>query len=232
MKIRVLERGKIMVNLDQEKQELMEEIKLLGYESLRYSVFNEHGLSEWETRIEFNNETEKYEVYLTRDRAGKGKIFEYSNFKEAKEKFMELLEHTVSRNKYYISNGWAPQYPSPLWDEKENHQKMRDESKERLELLSTIQDLGYESLRFSIFNDHRPGEWEVRIEFDSTSERYFVYATMDRASYNKKLEFDNFENAKNKFIEKLDLTVKINRAAIKNGEVPEYSSPLWEKIDD
>ena len=232
MKIRVLERGKIMVNLDKEKQELMEEIKLLGYESLRYSVFNEHGLSEWETRIEFNNKTEKYEVYLTRDRAGKGKIFEYSNFKEAKEKFMELLEHTVSRNKYYISNGWAPQYPSPLWDEKEDHQKMRDESKERLELLSTIQDLGYESLRFSVFNDHRPGEWEVRIEFDSTSEHYFVYATMDRASYNKKLEFDNFEDAKNKFIEKLDLTVKINRAAIKNGEVPEYSSPLWEKIDD
>ena len=113
MKIRVLERGKIMVNLDKEKQELMEEIKLLGYESLRYSVFNEHGLSEWETRIEFNNETEKYEVYLTRDRAEKGKIFEYTNFKEAKEKFMELLEHTVSRNKYYISNGWAPQYPSP-----------------------------------------------------------------------------------------------------------------------
>ena len=221
-----------MVNLDKEKQELMEEIKLLGYESLRYSVFNEHGLSEWETRIEFNNETEKYEVYLTRDRVGKGKIFEYSNFKEAKAKFMELLEHTVSRNKYYISNGWAPQYPSPLWDEKENHQKMRDESKERLELLSTIQDLGYESLRFSIFNDHRPGDWEVRIEFDSTSEHYFVYATMDRASYNKKLEFDNFEDAKNKFIEKLDLTVKINRAAINNGEVPEYSSPLWEKIDD
>ena len=232
MKIRVLERGKIMVNLDKEKQELMEEIKLLGYESLRYSVFNEHGLSEWETRIEFNNETEKYEVYLTRDRAGKGKIFEYSNFKEAKEKFMELLEHTVSRNKHYISNGWAPQYPSPLWDEQENHQKLRDEAKERLELLSTIQDLGYESLRFSIFNDHRPGEWEVRIEFDSSSEHYFVYATMDRASYNKKLEFDNFEDAKNKFIEKLDLTVKINRAAIKNGEVPEYSSPLWEKIDD
>ena len=221
-----------MVNLDKEKQELMEEIKLLGYESLRYSVFNEHGLSEWETRMEFNNETEKYEVYLTRDRAGKGKILEYTDFKEAKEKFMELLEHTVSRNKYYISNGWAPQYPSPLWDEKEDYQKMRDESKERLELLSTIQDLGYESLRFSIFNDHRPGEWEVRIEFDSTSEHYFVYATMDRASYNKKLEFDNFEDAKNKFIEKLDLTVKINRAAIKNGEVPEYSSPLWEKIDD
>ena len=109
---------------------------------------------------------------------------------------------------------------------------MRDESKERSELLLAIQDLGYESLRFSIFNDHRPGEWEVRIEFDSISEHYFVYATMDRASYNKKLEFDNFEDAKNKFIEKLDLTVKINRASIKSGEVPEYSSPLWGKSED
>ena len=55
---------------------------------------------------------------------------------------------------------------------------------------------------------------------------------MDRASYNKKLEFDNFEDAKNKFIEKLDLTVKINRASIKSGEVPEYSSPLWGKSED
>ena len=101
--------------------------------------------------------------------------------------------------------------------------------KEKQELMEEIKLLGYESLRYSIFNDHRPGEWEVRIEFDSTSEHYFVYATMDRASYNKKMEFDNFEDAKNKFIEKLDLTVKINRGAIKNGEVPEYSSPLWDK---
>ena len=106
---------------------------------------------------------------------------------------------------------------------------MVDLDKEKQELMEEIKLLGYESLRYSVFNDHRPSEWEVRIEFDSTSEHYFVYATMDRASYNKKLEFDNFEDAKNKFIEKLDLTVKINRAAIKNGEVPEYSSPLWDK---
>ena len=54
---------------------------------------------------------------------------------------------------------------------------------------------------------------------------------MDRASYNKKLEFDNFEAAKNKFLEKLDLTVKINKTSVENGEVPEYSSPLWDKIE-
>ena len=95
-------RGKIMVNLDKEKQELMEEIKLLGYESLRYSVFNEHGLSEWETRMEFNNETEKYEVYLTRDRAGKGKIFEYSNFKEAKKIYGVIRTYCFKKQVLYF----------------------------------------------------------------------------------------------------------------------------------
>ena len=108
---------------------------------------------------------------------------------------------------------------------------MRDEAQERLELLSAIQDLGYESLRYSIFNEYGPGEWEVVIEFDDSKQVYNVYATMDRASYNKKLEFDNFEDAKNKFIEQLDLTVEINKLFVENGEVPEYSSPLWDKIE-
>ena len=41
---------------------------------------------------------------------------------------------------------------------------MRDEAKERLELLSTIQDLGFESLRYSIFNDHSPRQITVLIK--------------------------------------------------------------------
>ena len=106
---------------------------------------------------------------------------------------------------------------------------MRDEAKERLELISTIQDLGYESLRYSIFNEYGPGEWEEVIEYDDSKQVYNVYATMDRASYNKKLEFENFEAAKNKFLEKLDLTVEINKLFVENGEPPEYSSPLWDK---
>ena len=108
---------------------------------------------------------------------------------------------------------------------------MRDEAQERLKLLSAIHDLGYESLRYSIFNEYGPTEWEVVIEYDDSKQVYNVYATMDRASYNKKLEFDNFEAAKNKFLEKLDLTVKINKTSVENGEVPEYSSPLWDKIE-
>ena len=102
---------------------------------------------------------------------------------------------------------------------------MRDEAKERLELLSAIQDLGYESLRYSIFNEYGPGEWEEVIEFDDSKQVYNVYATMDRASYNKKLEFDNFEEAKIAFLERLEHYVKSNQFKVKIGKNPYYSSP-------
>ena len=52
----------------------------LYYESLKFPIFSKQKLKEWEIRIEFNNEAEKYEVYLTRDRAGKGRICEYTCF--------------------------------------------------------------------------------------------------------------------------------------------------------
>ena len=215
----------------QERLELLSAIHDLGYESLRYSIFNDHRPREWETRIEYNPELEVYEVYSTMDRASTNGKDSYQKFQEARIRFIEILENVVFINRYYVDEGIGAEYSSPLWDEKGDEQKLRNEAKERLELISTIQDLGYESLRYSIFNDHRPGEWEVRIEFDSTSEHYFVYSTMDRASYNKKLEFDNFEAAKNKFLEKLDLTIEINKLFVENGEIPEYSSPLWDKTE-
>ena len=52
---------------------------------------------------------------------------------------------------------------------------MRDEAKERSELLSAIQNLGYESLRYSIFNEHGPSEWETRIDYNPELELYEVY---------------------------------------------------------
>ena len=214
-----------------ERLELLSAIQDLGYESLRYSIFNDHRPREWETRIEYNPELEVYEVYSTMDRASTNGKDSYQKFQEARIRFIEILENVVFINRYYVDEGIGAEYPSPLWDEKGDEQKLRDEVQERLELLSAIQDLGYESLRYSIFNEYGPGEWEVVIEFDDSKQVYNVYATMDRASYNKKLEFDNFEDAKNKFIEKLDLTVEINKLFVENGEVPEYSSPLWDKIE-
>ena len=37
------------------------------------------------------------------------------------------------------------------------------------------------------------------------------------------------EEAKEKFIHNLKLTVFINKTSVENGEPPEYSSPLWDK---
>lgn len=46
---------------------------------------------------------------------------------------------------------------------------MKNLEKEKQELLSAIQYLGFESLRYSIFNENGPGEWEVVIEYDDSS---------------------------------------------------------------
>ena len=104
--------------------------------------------------------------------------------------------------------------------------------KERLELLSHIHKLGYESLRFSIFNDHEPREWETRIEFNTVSEEYEVYSTMDRASTNGKDLYQTFQEARSRFIEILKNVVSINQYYVEEGMEAEYPSPLWDKTDN
>lgn len=105
-----------MLPMDKEKQELMEEIKLLGFESLRYSIFNNHSPREWETRIEYNLELEVYEVYSTMDRASTNGKDSYQNFQEARNRFIEILKNVVFINRYYVDEGIGAEYSSPLWD--------------------------------------------------------------------------------------------------------------------
>ena len=104
-----------MLSMDKEKQELMEEIKLLGFESLRYSIFNDHRPREWETRIEYNPELEVYEVYSTMDRASTNGKDSYKKFQEARIRFIEILENVISINRYYVDEGIGTEYSSPLW---------------------------------------------------------------------------------------------------------------------
>ena len=106
-----------MKNLEEQKKELMSMITNLGYESLRYSIFNEHRLSEWETRIDYNPELKLYEVYSTMDRASTGSIFKFKTFEEAKEKFIHNLKLTIFINNTSVENGEVPEYSSPLWDD-------------------------------------------------------------------------------------------------------------------
>ena len=202
-----------------------------GYENLYYVLFDEDSNLPWAIHLYYKNN--KFIVNSRDDRSYIiGKSWEFENYEEAKHFFIKKMETFVQLNRLEIQTGHPPYYPSPLWDEKEDHQKLRDEAKERLELISAIQDLGYESLRYSIFNEHRPSEWETRIEYNPELELYEVYSTMDRASKGGIFKFKTFEEAKEKFIHNLKLTVFINKTSVENGEVPEYSSPLWEKIDD
>lgn len=95
--------------------------------------------------------------------------------------------------------------------------------------MTSIHNLGYESLRYSIFSAHRPSEWETRLDFNSESKEYEVYSTMSRASVNGKEIFSNFEDAKNRFLEILQNVMFINQYYVEEGMTPGYDSPLWEK---
>ncbi|HEK9994567.1 Imm59 family immunity protein [Streptococcus equi] len=104
---------------------------------------------------------------------------------------------------------------------------MKTLERQKQEILREIHRLGYDTLRFSIFSKERPGEWETVIEYDNSQGLYVVYATMDRASYNKKLTFETFQETKEKFLEKLRLDIQINRYYVEEGMPVNYDSPLW-----
>ena len=210
------------------KQDVEKEIKEKKLESIHYVLFDENKNLPFAFHLFYKDS--KFMINLRDDRSYiMGNTIEFDNFEEAKTAFISKLEHFVESTRKGLKVGFSPYYPSPLWDEKEDPQKLRDEAKERLELLSTIQDLGYESLRYSIFNDHRPREWETRIEYNPDLEVYEVYSTMDRASTNGKDSYQDFQEARSRFIEILENVVFINRYYVDEGIGTEYSSPLWDK---
>ncbi|GFH43515.1 hypothetical protein Hs30E_20440 [Lactococcus hodotermopsidis] len=103
--------------LENQKLELEEEIKKLGYGSLRYSLLKipAQNRNEWQRRIDYENG--KYFVYLLADRESlMGSKKEFNNFEEAKKEFLARLEGTVELNRMYIQAKMPVEYSSPLWD--------------------------------------------------------------------------------------------------------------------
>ncbi|EAF6357870.1 hypothetical protein AS061_14525 [Listeria monocytogenes] len=103
-------------------------------------------------------------------------------------------------------------------------------NKLRLELEEEIEALGYQTLRYSLFNPEKEyrEEWQWRIEYENG--KYLIYGLEDRASIlGRKFEFDDFSLAKSEFINRLEYMVRSNKRRIENGEFPNYSSPLWNK---
>ena len=210
-----------------ERSELLLAIQDLGYESLRYSIFNEHRPSEWETRIDYNPELELYEVYSTMDRASTGSIFKFKTFEEAKEKFIHNLKLTVFINKTSVENGEVPEYYSPLWDK-----SIIDIENMKYIVEQEIKKRHFESLHYVLFDENKRLPWAFHLFYRDGK---FMINGRDDRSYimENTIKFDNFEEAKTAFISKLENFVESTRKGLKVGFSPYYSSPLWdnEKTD-
>jgi hypothetical protein len=211
----------------QERLELLSAIQDLGYESLRYSIFNEHRPSEWETRIDYNPELELYEVYSTMDRASTGSIFKFKTFEEAKEKFIHNLKLTVFINKTSVENGEVPEYSSPLWDK-----SMIDIENMKCIVEQEIKKRHLESLHYVLFDETKQLPWAFHLY--QKNGKFYVEGRDDRSYVmGNAVEFDNFEAAKLAFLERLEHFVESTKKGLKVGFSPYYSSPLWdnEKTD-
>ena len=210
-----------------ERSELLLAIQDLGYESLRYSIFNEHRPSEWETRIDYNPELELYEVYSTMDRASTGSIFKFKTFEEAKEKFIHNLKLTVYINKTSVENGEVPEYSSPLWDKIE-----ADFENMRCIVEQEIKKRHFENLHYVLFDETKQLPWAFHLY--QKNGKFYVEGRDDRSYVmGNAIEFDNFEAAKLAFLERLEHFVESTKKGLKVGFSPYYSSPLWdnEKTD-
>ena len=206
-----------------ERSELLLAIQDLGYESLRYSIFNEHRPSEWETRIDYNPELELYEVYSTMDRASTGSIFKFKTFEEAKEKFIHNLKLTVFINKTSVENGESPEYSSPLWDKIE-----ADFENMRCIVEQEIKKRHFESLHYVLFDENKNLPWAFHLY--QKNGKFYVEGRDDRSYVmGNAVEFDNFQDAKKVFFDKLELVIESNKLNIQLGLPVEYSSPLWDK---
>ncbi|HAA7948937.1 TPA_asm: hypothetical protein GHD86_14285, partial [Listeria monocytogenes] len=89
--------------------------------------------------------------------------------------------------------------------------------------------LGYQELRYAIFEGEKNNRQEYQVRIEKNEAKFEVYMTADRASVMGKYEFEDIFQAFNQFLNIMQLTVLSNRKRVKDGELPEYFCPLWEK---
>ncbi|EAE7322087.1 hypothetical protein BKE23_04170 [Listeria monocytogenes] len=89
--------------------------------------------------------------------------------------------------------------------------------------------LGYQELRYAIFEGEKNNRQEYQVRIEKNEAKFEVYMTADRASVMGKYEFEDIFQAFNQFLNIMQLIVLSNRKRVKDGELPEYFCPLWEK---
>lgn len=99
------------------KEDINLEIKKKKYETLRYVLFNKEDRMPFAIHLFF--EDGKFRVNSRDERSYIiGKKFEFSDFNEAKLKFLKLLDLTIEISKEDIKLGYSADYSSNLWDKK------------------------------------------------------------------------------------------------------------------
>ncbi|EAD5761926.1 hypothetical protein AABF57_001915 [Listeria monocytogenes] len=98
------------------KKILEEDIYLLGYQELRYAIFEgeKNNRQEYQVRIEKNEA--KFEVYMTADRASVMGKHEFNSVFDAMDKFLNIMQSRILSNRRRVKDGEPPEYSCPLWD--------------------------------------------------------------------------------------------------------------------
>ena len=104
-----------MIDIENMKYIVEQEIKKRHFESLQYVLFDENKRLPWAFHLFYRDG--KFMINSRDDRSYViGNTVEFTNFDEAKKDFIYTLENYVEMNIQGKELGFTPDYPSPLWD--------------------------------------------------------------------------------------------------------------------
>ena len=182
---------KSMIDIENMKCVVEQEIKKRHLESLYYVLFDENKRLPWAFPLFYRDG--KFMINGRDDRSYvMGNTIEFTSFEDAKIAFLERLEHFVKSNQFRVKIGETPDYSSPLWDEKENHQKIMQLKQELMEVLLKI---GETNLNQSdLFTEEKPSLFlpegrTIYLEGD-----YYYIVGVERGKINSEKKFDNKED--------------------------------------
>lgn len=105
-----------MIDIENMKYIVEQEIKKRRFESLHYVLFDETKRLPWAFHIFYRDS--KFMINGRDDRSYViGNTIEFTSFEDAKIAFLEKLEHFVKSNQFRVKIGKTPDYSSPLWDD-------------------------------------------------------------------------------------------------------------------
>ncbi|EUJ25739.1 hypothetical protein MFLO_14988 [Listeria floridensis FSL S10-1187] len=104
-------------DLKEIKDVLEDDIHLLGYEELRYSIFEGENNKRAEYQLRMEKKGDLFEVYMTADRAGVMGKYKFDNPFDATDKFLDIMQSRVLTNRRRVRDGEPPEYHCSLWDD-------------------------------------------------------------------------------------------------------------------